>query len=345
MDTVIEAHNLSKTFRVRSSSPVHAVAGIDLAVGEGELVAFLGPNGAGKTTTIDMILGLTQPTSGTLAVCGMAPRQAIIHSHVSAVLQTGGLLRDITVQETVEVIAAQYPSHLEVDDVMQRAGITDLAKRRVSKCSGGEQQRLRFALALLPDPDLLILDEPTAGMDVNARHTFWDAMRTESHRTVLFATHYLEEAQSFADRIVLMNRGEIIADGTTQQIRALTNVRTVTFVHDDPASVKPKLAAHPGVTRVVTNTHTLIAETGDSDALLADVLAWGGHDIEVTAPSLEAAFMALTQSDSDAHSRQRPAPDAGAASDFAPGDSRTSGKHGALEPAAGTSPARGTEEA
>ncbi|WP_341730050.1 ABC transporter ATP-binding protein [Brooklawnia sp.] len=298
MDAVIEAKNLSKTFRARSSSPVHAVAGIDLAVGEGELVAFLGPNGAGKTTTIDMILGLTTPTSGSLTVCGMAPRQAIIHSRVSAVLQTGGLLRDITVKETVGVIAAQYPEHLATGDVMQRAGITDLAGRRVSKCSGGEQQRLRFALALLPDPGLLVLDEPTAGMDVNARHAFWDAMRAEAHRTVLFATHYLEEAQSFADRIVLMNRGQIIADGTTQQIRALTNVRTVRFSHDDPASLQPKLAANPSVTRVVTNTHSLTAETSDSDALLADVLAWGGYDIEVTAPSLEAAFMALTQSDS-----------------------------------------------
>lgn len=295
MDILIEASHLTKTFLPRSPDPVHAVVDIDLAVGRGELVAFLGPNGAGKTTTIDMILGLTTPTSGSLRVCGMTPRQAVTGSHVAAVLQTGGLLRDITVRETVEVIAAQYPTHLGVDDVMERAGIAALARRRVSKCSGGEQQRLRFALSLLPNPDLLILDEPTTGMDVNARRTFWDSMRAESHRTVLFATHYLEEAQMFADRIVLMNGGEIIADGTTQEIRALTNVRTVTFAHDDIASVVDALAAIPAVTSVSANSRTVTVETSDSDALLASVLSWGGRDIEVTAPSLESAFMALTK--------------------------------------------------
>ncbi|MEZ5085635.1 MAG: ABC transporter ATP-binding protein [Tessaracoccus sp.] len=295
MDTLIEAKDLSKSFRARSKDPVHAVVGVDLTVGTGELVAFLGPNGAGKTTAIDMILGLTTPTSGSLTVCGMTPRQAVTRSHVAAVLQTGGLLRDITVRETVEVIAAQYPTHVAVDEVMQRAGISALATRKVSKCSGGEQQRLRFALSLLPNPELLILDEPTTGMDVNARRAFWDAMRAESHRTVLFATHYLEEAQAFADRIILMNRGKIIADGTTQEIRALTTVRTVTFAHDDVASLTKKIAAIPTVTSVTANTRTLTIETSDSDALLADVLAWGGHDIEVSAPSLEAAFMALTK--------------------------------------------------
>lgn len=295
METFIEAHDLSKSFRIHSPSPVDAVVGIDLVVGAGELVAFLGPNGAGKTTTVDMILGLTAPTSGSLVVCGMTPRQAIVHSRVAAMLQTGGLLRDISVRETVQVIAAQYADHLGVDEVMQRAGITELSKRKVSKCSGGEQQRLRFALALLPNPELLILDEPTAGMDVNARREFWDAMRAERHRTVLFATHYLEEAQAFADRIVLMNHGRIIADGTTQEIRALTNVRTVTFVHDDVSSLEPQLRANPSVRGVIANTHTLTVDTSDSDALLADVLAWGGHDIEVTAPSLEAAFVALTK--------------------------------------------------
>lgn len=295
MDALIEARDLSKSFRSRSTDPVHAVVGVDLTVGKGELVAFLGPNGAGKTTAIDMILGLTAPTSGSLTVCGTTPRQAVVNSHVAAMLQTGGLLRDITVQETVTVIAAQYPSHLAVDDVLQRAGIAELANRKVSKCSGGEQQRLRFALSLLPNPDLLILDEPTTGMDVNARRGFWDSMRAESHRTVLFATHYLEEAQAFADRIVLMNRGRIIADGTTHEIRALTSVRTVRFAHDDVASLAPRLAAMPGVSGVVANTRTLTVETNDSDTLLADVLAWGGRDIEVTAPSLETAFMALTK--------------------------------------------------
>ncbi|WP_449373687.1 ABC transporter ATP-binding protein [Arthrobacter psychrolactophilus] len=202
-----------KTFHT-ANGPFEAVAGIDLSVGTGEIVAFLGPNGAGKTTTIDMMLGLTAPSSGTVSVFGKSPRTAVADGDVSAVLQTGGLLRDLTVQETVTAIAALHKAKDRIGSVMERTDITALAKRKVSKCSGGEQQRLKFALALLPDPRLLILDEPTAGMDVSARHAFWDTMRQDAleGRTVLFATHYLEEAQDFAERTVLIGAGRILAD-------------------------------------------------------------------------------------------------------------------------------------
>lgn len=294
MSTAIETHQLVKTFGPRSKEPVHAVAGVDLTIDAGDVVAILGPNGAGKTTTIDMILGMTSPTAGSVDVFGMRPRIAVVEGKVGAVLQTGGLLRDITVRETVEVIASQFPHPARVDDVMERAGVVEIASRRVSKCSGGEQQRLRFALALLADPDLLILDEPTAGMDVNARHAFWQAMREETHRTVLFATHYLEEAQSFADRIILMSRGEVIADGPTEEIRALTNIRTITFHTDDPG-IAAKIATLPTVTSVSNGTGRITVETSDSDSLLRPILELGGREIEVAAPSLEAAFMALTE--------------------------------------------------
>ena len=195
----VELRSLVKTFPARRGShdtEVRAVDGVDLRIEPGEVVAFLGPNGAGKTTTLDMVLGLTEPTTGTARVFGHRPREAVIAGHVSAVLQTGGLLRDLTVRETVRMIASTYAASTPVDEVIDRAGLRALADRRVSKCSGGEQQRLRFALALLPDPRLLVLDEPTAGMDVTARRDFWDTMHADASagRTVVFATHYLEEA-------------------------------------------------------------------------------------------------------------------------------------------------------
>lgn len=293
--TAVELSAVTKSFRSHSAAPVHAVRGIDLSIAPGELVAFLGPNGAGKTTTLDMVLGLTTPTSGTVRVMGHKPRRAVQDGLVAAVLQTGGLLRDVTVRETVEVIAAQYRMHLPVSEVLARAGLTELSKRRVSKCSGGEQQRLRFALALLPDPRLIVLDEPTAGMDISARIEFWTAMRAERHRTVVFATHYLEEAQEFADRIVLIDRGRLVADGTTREIRAITAVRTITCHASDLGAVER--AVHDVDPRAAMRSHgeRLHVETANSDALLAVILAAGGRDLEVTAPTLEAAFLALTQ--------------------------------------------------
>src|SRR3954467_2717818 len=223
--------------------PVAAVRGLDLTIGQGEVVAFLGPNGAGKTSTIDMVLGLSRPTTGEVSVLGQDPRTAIARGLVAAVMQTGGLLKDLTVRETVEYTASLFASSEPVDDVLARAGITGIAGRRVGKCSGGEQQRLRFAMALLSDPALLLLDEPTTGMDVEGRRTFWSAIRADAARgrTVMFATHYLEEADAYADRIVLISHGRIVADGTGAQIKALASGRTIRFTgpQPDPARYAP----------------------------------------------------------------------------------------------------------
>ncbi len=200
----IELRGLTKSF-----GSVRAVRGIDLTVRPGEIIAFLGPNGAGKTTTIDMMLGLSRPDEGTVLVYGMEPSAAVRHGLISAVMQTGGLLRDLTVEETLRLTASLFSNTRPVAEVLGRAGIADIAGRRVVKCSGGQQQRLRFAMALLPDPELLVLDEPTTGMDVTGRRDFWAAIREDAAhgRTVLFATHYLEEADAYADRIVLVSHG------------------------------------------------------------------------------------------------------------------------------------------
>src|SRR3954462_7675866 len=208
---------------------VTAVDALDLTIEQGEIVAFLGPNGAGKTSTIDMVLGLSQPTTGSVEVLGLQPRQAIARGLVSAVMQTGGLLKDLTVRETVAYTASLFADTAGVDEVLATAGIEGIADRKVAKCSGGEQQRLRFAMALLSDPALLLLDEPTTGMDVEGRRAFWSAIRSDAERgrTVLFATHYLEEADQYADRIILISHGRIVADGTGSQLKALAAGRTV----------------------------------------------------------------------------------------------------------------------
>jgi len=277
---------------------VHAVNGVDLQIASGEIVAILGPNGAGKTSTIDIILGLSQPNSGTVSVYGMQPRQAISRGLVSAVMQTGGLLKDLTVSETVEYMASLFAHSQPVPEVLSRAGITQIADRRVAKCSGGEQQRLRFALALLCDPELLVLDEPTSGMDVEGRRSFWSAIRkdAEKGRTVLFATHYLEEADAYADRIVLLRHGTVVADGTAAEIKAMAAGRTVraTLTGASDAMLK----AIPGADSVEVRGETVLVHSNDSDAVARYLLTQTtAKDLEIAARGIEEAFLALTGDD------------------------------------------------
>jgi ABC-2 type transport system ATP-binding protein len=283
------------TGMVKRFGVVTAVDGVDLVVRPGEIVAFLGPNGAGKTTTIDLMLGFTRPDAGTVEILGGAPAHAIAQGRIAAVLQTGGLLKDLTVAETVRMTASLFPTTRPVHEVLDRAGIADIAGRRVAACSGGQQQRLRFALALLPDPDLLLLDEPTTGMDVEGRRDFWRAIRADAGRgrTVLFATHYLEEADEYADRIVLVRRGRIVADGTPGYVKSLAAGRTVRATLPDADQVA--LLGVPGVTSVEMRGDTVLLRTGDSDATARFLLTrTSAHDLEVTAHSLEDAFIALT---------------------------------------------------
>lgn len=296
----VELRDVVKSFRSRGGDEVRAVEGLDLTVRRGEVTALLGPNGAGKTTTLDMVLGLTAPTAGSVEVFGKPPRHAIAEGRVSAVLQTGGLLRDLTVRETVQMIASTFDTHRDIDDVMERAGITALSRRMVSKCSGGEQQRLRFALALLPDPDLLILDEPTAGMDVAARREFWATMHAEADegRTVVFATHYLEEADSFAGRIVMMAGGRVVADGPTSEIRARATGRTVSadLRHGREDEARAVLASTPGVADITLTGNRIEVRATDSDAVARTLLiGLDAHNLEIVGGSLETAFLALTQ--------------------------------------------------
>lgn len=291
--TAVELQNVHRSF-----GAVRAVDGIDLHLELGEIAALLGPNGAGKTTTIDMILGLGRPDSGTVNVLGMTPSAAISRGLVAAVMQTGGLLKDLTVRETVRLTASVFAHARPVDEVLERAGITGISDRLVGKCSGGEQQRLRFALALIPDPALMVLDEPTAGMDVEGRRDFWNAIRrdAEEGRTVLFATHYLEEADAYADRIILLRHGRVVADGTAVEVRNLSSGRSVRASLDDP----DEAALHrlPGVRSVEVRGDRVLIQTTDSDAVAKYLLtATAAHDVEILSSNLEDAFLTLTGDD------------------------------------------------
>lgn len=303
-DTALVLDHLVKTFNAHSGSPVAAVRDVDLTVDRGEIVAFLGPNGAGKTTTLDLILGLSSPTSGTVSVLGRNPHDAVSEGLISAVLQTGGLLRDLSIGETVRMIASLYDHPLAPDEAIERAGLSALVDRKVAKCSGGEQQRLRFALALLPEPELLVLDEPTSGMDVNARHEFWATMRQEVRggRTILFATHYLQEADDFAERIVLLDHGRVIADGTTAELRERGGRHTVQvrWTSAGPADIAAVSDAVPETGAPDRAGDRLTWRTAHPDDLARYLLTRTPADhLEVRTASLDDAFTELTGNGSE----------------------------------------------
>ncbi len=303
MNNCIRLRDLHKSFESPDDgSEIQAVDGINLDIHTGEIVALLGPNGAGKTTTLDMVLGFTSPTSGSISIFDRSPREAVADGRIAAVLQAGGLLRDLTVQETVTLIASTHNNPMSVDEALHRSGLTELATRRVQACSGGEQQRLRFALALLGDPDLLILDEPTTGMDVEARRAFWETMQTEVQRgrTVVFATHYLQEAEDFAQRTVLMANGRIVADGPTDEVRRQASGKRVKarFSTERLASVSATISRFDGVRSVSSDQHGLIIDTTDSDGLARLILQdLEGTDLEIESASLENAFVQLTSNE------------------------------------------------
>jgi ABC-2 type transport system ATP-binding protein len=299
----VSLRNVHKSF-----GDVQAVRGIDLTVRPGEIVAFLGPNGAGKTSTIDMVLGLSNPTRGEVEVYGMPPSEAVRRGLVSAVMQTGGLLKDLTVRETVQLTGSLFAQPRPVEEVLQRAGITAIADRRVATCSGGEQQRLRFAMALLPDPELLILDEPTTGMDVTGRRSFWGSIREDAARgrTVVFATHYLEEADAYASRVVLVSNGRVVADGTSAEVKSRTAGRTVRATMSAPDEAR--LRAIPGALQVEVRGDRALIQATDSDAVARHLLTeTDARDLEIVARGLEEAFIALT-----GDTRDQPAATAGA---------------------------------
>jgi ABC-2 type transport system ATP-binding protein len=283
-----------------SDGPVRAVRGVDLSIGRGETVALLGPNGAGKSTTLDMLLGLTKPDAGAVSIFGAGPHEAIAAGRIGAMLQTGALIGDLSVRELVAMMASLYPRPLDIRDVLEATGTAGVADQRTQKLSGGQTQRVRLALALVSDPELLVLDEPTVALDVEARRSFWATMRAFAARgkTVVFATHYLDEADAYADRVVLMAHGKVVADGPTTEIKALVGVHTIRATL--PRVDADALAALPGVTAAERHGDTVILTCSDSDAAIRALLEGydDAQDIEITGAGLEQAFVALTSDES-----------------------------------------------
>ena len=286
---------LTKTFR-GPAGPVHAVRGIDIEISPGETLALLGPNGAGKSTTIDMLLGLTKPDAGDVHLFEKSPKRAIASGAVGAMLQTGAVLSDLSVRELIDMMGSLFPRSLTVDDTLELAGIREIADRKTNKLSGGQTQRVRFAVAMVSDPDLLVLDEPTVGMDVESRHQFWDTMRafTARGKTVLFATHYLEEADANADRIVLMARGKVVADGAATEIKAVAGGRTMRATL--PGVDLESLRALDGVRDAQLRGDAFVLSCSDSDRAVRALLREFPEvrDLEITGAGLEAAFLQLT---------------------------------------------------
>jgi ABC-2 type transport system ATP-binding protein len=276
---------------------VRAVDGVDLTVRRGEVVALLGPNGAGKTTTLDTLLGLSTPDSGRVALFGVAPKAAIAAGRVGAVLQTGELLSGVTVRELLSAMRALQPRPVPLAEAVEAAGVGDILDRRVDKLSGGQAQRVRFGLALVGKPDLLVLDEPTAGLDTAARRAFWTAVRgyAAAGRTVLFSTHYLEEADEVADRIVLIANGTVVADGPTTEIRAVAAARVIRVTL--PGVSEDELRVLPGVSTVDIHGASVTLRSAESDTTLRTLLTMypKARDIEVAAAPLADAVLALTE--------------------------------------------------
>jgi ABC-2 type transport system ATP-binding protein len=291
---VVLFENVSKRY-----GSLTAVDGLSLELRPGETVALLGPNGAGKSTSLDMLLALRKPTSGTIRMFGKDPYHAVKAGDVGAMLQSGGLMPEVTVRELVALCAGLHPRPVPVDTTLRRAGIEKIAGQRVDRLSGGQTQRVRFALAIVGECPLIVLDEPTTAMDVETRRMFWASMKEEvaEGKTLLFATHYLEEADQAADRILVINRGRLLADGTPAEIKARAGAKQVSF---RLARVnEPELLGLPGLVSLDIRGDLVQIQSKDSDATLYALLDAGHRprELEIAGVGLEQAFLAITAED------------------------------------------------
>jgi ABC-2 type transport system ATP-binding protein len=282
----------------RRYGQVIAVDGLSLQMHSGETVALLGPNGAGKTTTVELLLGLTNPDQGVVRLFGGPPADAVAAGRVGAMLQDAGLPQGAKVGELVDLVRSLYPEPLSLADALRLADLEGVARRRVEQLSGGQRQRVRLALAVAGNPQLLVLDEPTAALDVDARRTFWQRVRgyVSAGHTVLFATHRLEEADAVADRVVLIGGGRLLADGTPDQVKAQAAGRSTVRVAADGLS-REILERLPGVQAVQADRGRVTLHTTDPDATVRALLQQAPHTrgLEVTRAGMEEAFLHLTQ--------------------------------------------------
>jgi len=291
----VDIQDVSKSF-----GPIQAVAGVSLRLRRGETVAILGPNGAGKTTLISILLGLQSPDAGRAHILGMDPQRAVSSGRVGAMLQDGGLMPGVRVGELLRLLHSLYPQPMPVERAIALAQVKEFAGQRVDRLSGGQTQRVRVAAALIGDPELLILDEPTASMDVEARRSFWRGMDAQAGagQTILFSTHNLEEADDHCDRVVVLGRGRVLAEGTPSAIKDRVGLRSLRCVITRPEAVQ-RVRSLPGVSAVNLRGSRLEVLSSDTDSALRLLLDRdpGARDVEVSGLDLEDAFLALTGAD------------------------------------------------
>ena len=283
---------LARTVKAtRSYGPVIALDGVSLDVPAGQLLGLLGPNGAGKTTLLQLLAGLRRPTSGTVELFGGDPREASRRRRLGSTPQETGLPPTLRVQEVVDFVAGHFDHPVPTGELLEQFGLTGLDRRQTGGLSGGQKRRLAVAVAFVGRPDLVLLDEPTTGLDVEARHALWDAVRVY-HRgggTVVLTSHYLEEVEALAERVVVIDQGKVRADGTLTEVRSLVPARRLRL----RAPALPELA---GVDRINREGDLYELWTADSDAVVRQLVRTGVPfvDLEVSTASLEEAFLALT---------------------------------------------------
>lgn len=294
MEQVITIENVTKKFKDKK-----AVEDISFSINKGEVVAILGPNGAGKSTTMLMMLGLLDPTTGNVKVLNQSPREKQVRERIGAMLQEVSVIDALKVKEVIQLFRSYYPNPMEFDELVQFTGLSeDDLKRKAEKLSGGQKRRLGFALALAGNPDVLFFDEPTVGLDITSRKRFWDTVHTLRGRgkTILFSTHYLQEADDVAERILLFHEGKIVADGTPMEIKKQLSKQSVSFIAREDVSLQ-QLQNAPMVTEIFQKNNRIYVVTEDTDAILAHIFSHklNVRGIQIENGRLDEAFSQLTE--------------------------------------------------
>lgn len=288
-----EVQNVSKTFQSKT-----AVKNVSFSVGPGQIVAILGPNGAGKTTTLSMLLGILHATEGSVKLFGKNPQERSVREKIGVMLQELSVLDGLKVGEVIDLFRSYYPDPLDKQELLKLCGLEKDIKKKTEKLSGGQKRRLSFALAVLGNPELLFFDEPTVGMDTKSRRKLWQTVRAyaDEGKSIIFSTHYLQEADDMADRIILLSEGAVVADGTPDEIKALLTTQAVSFIAGDNVNID-KLKLLPHVINIYNKNGRVYVETEDTDAVLAFIFK---HDLNVKnvqtdQGKLDEAFEKLTE--------------------------------------------------
>ena len=284
----------------KNYGPVKALKNVQFSVRAGELVALLGPNGAGKTTAVKLLLGLASPTAGRVSVFGGNPVQPEVRMRTGAMLQVAKVPETLRVREHLDLFSSYYLRPLPMAETLAIAGLEEIKNRKFGELSGGQRQRVLFALALCGDPDILVLDEPSVGMDVESRRALWEQIRklVARGKTILLTTHYLPEADALADRVVVINKGEIIAEGTPAEIKSQTAGRKIRCISQLGIAT---IRTFPGVLDVKSDREAFEISVAEAEPVVRELLLRDPSlsGLEITSAGLEEAFLALT-SDSTA---------------------------------------------